>query len=77
MAPATSPAGQCHGTLNRVPGKGTKKRTLRVEDALWDPFGEATQAAGRDRNGVVKDFMRWYLGIEGAELPERPDPEEA
>jgi hypothetical protein len=44
-----------------MPGRGTKKRTLRVEDAIWDPFGDAVQAVGRDRNGVLKAFMRWYL----------------
>jgi hypothetical protein len=44
-----------------MPGKGTKKRTIRVDDALWEPFGEATQEMGSDRNGMIKEFMRWYL----------------
>ena len=38
---------------------------------LWERFGEATAAAGTDRSTVVREFIRWYLRIPDAKLPER------
>ncbi|CAM5718316.1 hypothetical protein [Streptomyces fumanus] len=50
----------------------TPLRQLRIPDDEWVPFGEAV--GDRERTRVVREFMRWYLGRDGAELPERPTP---
>lgn len=48
----------------------TPLRQLRIPDDEWLPFGKAV--GDRERTRVVREFMRWYLGRDGAELPERP-----
>lgn len=55
-----------------MPGRGTPRRAIRMPDALWERFGEAAQAAGTDRNAVVRELIRWYVRESGAELPRRP-----
>ncbi len=53
----------------RMPGgRGTPRHTLRLDDRIWDLFGEATP----DRAGVLREFIDWYVGVPGAELPVRP-----
>jgi hypothetical protein len=47
----------------------TKHRSVRIEDQDWADL--AARAPGGDRAAVIKDLVRWYLGREGAELPER------
>lgn len=49
-------------------------RKIRVDEELWTSFGEAVQRASRetDRSKVVREFMRWYTGERGAQLPDRP-----
>lgn len=47
----------------------TTVRTVRMDDSLWDRFGEA---AG-DRSAVIRQFAHWYVGDEGWELPVRPE----
>jgi hypothetical protein len=54
-----------------VTSRGTDRRTIRVEPDLWDEFGQATESEPDGRSGILRDFMRWYLGKPGAELPER------
>jgi len=71
MTPASSPEGQCHDTLTRMPGKGTTKRTIRM-GSLWDDLGKRAAAAGTDRATVLRELIRWYLRMPDAELPERP-----
>jgi hypothetical protein len=48
----------------------TPLRQLRIPDDEWKPFGAA--AGDRERTRVVREFIRWYVGEEGATLPERP-----
>lgn len=50
-----------------------KPRTIRMEQGLWDDLGPAAMANGHDRSGLIKQFVRWYLRIPGAQLPQRPD----
>lgn len=57
-----------------MPGKGSPKRTLRVEATLWEEFGESAAAVDADRAGLLRDFIRWHTGRPGAELPPRPKP---
>lgn len=58
-------------------GKGewkvTKHRSVRIEDELWEALLPAAQAAGYDRSGVIRQFVRWYLRVPGARLPQRPE----
>jgi hypothetical protein len=58
-----------------MPGKGTRNRTVRMDLSLWDALGRAAAAAGTDRAGILRALVRWWLGIPGAELPERPPAE--
>jgi 8-oxo-dGTP pyrophosphatase MutT (NUDIX family) len=59
-----------------VPSRGTKRQTIRVDPDLWDEFGEATDDRLGGRSGVLRGFMRWFLGKPDAALPERPPPGE-
>jgi predicted GIY-YIG superfamily endonuclease len=47
----------------------TPNRPIRVESELWDAFGAVV--GHRQRSGLIRDFIRWYLGRTD-ELPERP-----
>ncbi|MFC7330784.1 hypothetical protein [Marinactinospora rubrisoli] len=50
--------------------KHTPHRPIRVDQDLWDRFGEL--AGDRSRAEVVREFIRWYVRERGAKLPERP-----
>jgi len=56
----------------------TRQRNLRIDDDLWDTFGEAIGRASPedDRSAVMRQLIRWYAGVPGAKLPERPEPKE-
>lgn len=47
----------------------TKHRTIRIDDTLWDAYGELVD----DRTAVIRDFLRWYVREPGVKLPKRPD----
>jgi hypothetical protein len=46
----------------------TPQRAIRLDDELWDGLGESG-----DRTAVIRDLVRWYLGLPGARRPRRPD----
>lgn len=71
MTPATSAGNNCHDTLITVAGKGTAKRTIRVDADLWNRFATRAAKAGTDRTTALRDFIRWYVGEPAAELPRR------
>lgn len=50
----------------------TPVRPIRVEQGLWDEFGEATAAGDTDRSAALRAFMAWYARRPGAKLPARP-----
>lgn len=52
--------------------KITKHRSVRLEDDLWDALDPAAKSVGYDRSGVIRQFVRWYLRVPGAKLPQRP-----
>jgi hypothetical protein len=49
-----------------------KVRGIRLEQNLWDKLEPAARANGLDRAGIIRQFVRWYLRIPGAKLPQRP-----
>lgn len=53
----------------------TKHRSVRLEDDLWEQLAPAAKASGFDRSGVIRQFVRWYLRVPGAKLPQRPTAE--
>jgi hypothetical protein len=55
---------------------GNKPRTIRMEQGLWDDLGPAALANGHDRSSLIKQFVRWYLSVPGAQLPQRPARED-
>ncbi|NUP15477.1 MAG: hypothetical protein HOZ81_05105 [Streptomyces sp.] len=56
----------------------TKLRGIRqIPDDLWADFEGATKSAGSDRSAELRRYMEWYVGREGAELPERPEQNQA
>lgn len=54
----------------------TPTRPIRIPDAEWADFGEATKLQGADRSAAVRDFIGWYLRRPGVKLPTRPTAEE-
>lgn len=46
----------------------TPIRTLRVDNDLWQQFGDLAE----DRSATLRDFIRWYVREPGAKLPPRP-----
>lgn len=57
----------------------TPLRSIRMEGDLWGALDDAAKAAGYDRSSLVRQLVRWYLRVPGAQLPPRPgeanDPE--
>ena len=52
----------------------TKPRTISLEPALWVPLEAAAKVHGHDRSTLIRQFVRWYLAVPGAQLPPRPEP---
>lgn len=48
----------------------TPHRPIRVEDDLWDLFGELV--GDRNRSETVRRFIAWYVGKPGAKIPRPP-----
>jgi predicted GIY-YIG superfamily endonuclease len=65
-----------HNSVPGIAGYGlessgkTPLRPIRIEGRLWDDFG--CTVGPRQRSGLVRDLIRWYLQYPGAELPPRP-----
>jgi hypothetical protein len=58
-----------------VPRPATGKtpvRNLRVVNEVWQPALEAAREQGGTITDVITQFLRWYLRMPGAKLPERP-----
>lgn len=52
----------------------TPLRKFRADDPLWEAFSAAVANSPdpeADRAKVLRQFMRWYAGLPGAELPKR------
>ncbi|MFE5873015.1 hypothetical protein ACFQ6V_30790 [Streptomyces roseifaciens] len=50
-----------------------KLRGVRgVSDQLWSDFDAAASAVGADRSALCRQFIEWFTGRPGAELPQRP-----
>ncbi len=53
----------------------TPLRKFRADDPLWNAFSAAVTDSPdpeADRAKVLRQLMRWYAGLPGAELPKRP-----
>lgn len=50
----------------------TPHRAVRVPGYEWKALGDVAKGAGTDRAKLINQFIRWYLGNPGAELPGRP-----
>jgi len=67
----------CKDTCDDLPvprpatGK-TPVRNLRVASEVWQPALEAAREQGNTITDVITQFLRWYLRVPGAKLPERP-----
>ncbi len=76
MTRATPPRQNRHDTLGDVTGRsgrGTARQTIRVPEDLWERFGEL--AGDQRRSELVREFIRWYVGEDDAQMPERPEGE--
>ena len=58
--------------MPRGQGYETPLRRVRVDDPLWDAFGDAVQLADADRSKIIRELMAWYARTPGARLPKRP-----
>lgn len=57
--------------------EGTKRQTFRLAEDTWIEFGSAVTFRAdppTDRTAVLREFVHWYIGEPGAEMPVRPDP---
>jgi hypothetical protein len=56
----------------------TPLKRIRVEDALWEEFGAATEALGSNRTQVLVGFMRRYVSAasvnQSASVVQEGDP---
>lgn len=52
------------------PAEGQVTPNLRMPRELWDNAGQVATAQGTNRGTVIKQFLRWYTGEPGIELPE-------
>jgi hypothetical protein len=43
-----------------MPGKGTKRRTIRIEDELWDAALAAALANGESLPEAIRKFLKRY-----------------
>lgn len=58
------------------PPGNTPTRPIRVDPALWERFGVATEKLGVDRSTYLREVMRWVVREPGAKPPKRPPAEE-
>jgi hypothetical protein len=42
-----------------------------MPEERWEALGKKAKDAGTDRAKVVNDLVAWYVGEDGAKLPER------
>lgn len=57
-------------------GKTPMRNGIRVDDDTWNAFGQAVADQKTTRSRAMRDFMRWFARMPGAELPQRPSPKE-
>ena len=57
------------GVMTGRSGRGTARQTIRVDETLWERFGELAEP---DRSAVLREFIRWYVGEPDAQAPKRP-----
>lgn len=76
MTPTSRPNANRHDTLITVTSKGTDRRTIRVDQELWDEFGERFKDFPGGASGALRACMRFLLRKPGAELPARPVADE-
>jgi hypothetical protein len=53
----------------------SQHRSVRFSDEDWADLLAAAASQDSDRGTKLKELVWWFLSREGAELPERPDPE--
>lgn len=54
--------------------KITKAQTVRIEPVMWKRLGAAAKVHGHTRSSLIRQIVRWYLSVPGAQLPARPEP---
>jgi metal-responsive CopG/Arc/MetJ family transcriptional regulator len=52
-------------------GRGTARQTIRVDEKLWEEFGEACNETDSDRSSYLRDVIRWALGKPKSPAPRR------
>jgi hypothetical protein len=60
-------------TVARPATGQTPVRNLRVANDVWLPALAAARHSGATLTDVITQFLRWYLRLPGAKLPERPE----
>lgn len=46
--------------VGSVPSKGTKRRTIRIEDALWDAASSVAAARGESLSDAIRKYLVVY-----------------
>jgi predicted transcriptional regulator len=42
-------------------GRGTARQTIRVDEDLWDRFGQASETQHTDRSVLLREFIARYV----------------
>lgn len=53
-------------------GRGTARQTIRVDEDLWEQFGQASEAQHTDRSTVLREFIARYVRRHPAKRPDAP-----
>jgi len=64
------------GKLIGMPTHGSHKLHIRMDDEAKARFVAAAHNEGTTATDLVKQFVSWWMGEPGAELPERPSAPE-
>ena len=54
-----------------MPSKGTTKRGIRIDDALWAEFQAATSEAGTNPSETIRQLIRDWTNTHKQETPRR------
>lgn len=61
-----------HNVVHRDGGGAGRHRSIRMESSLWDQLANAATGLAYDRSALIRQLIRWWLGVPGAQLPQRP-----
>lgn len=53
-------------TIGNMPSKGTKRRTIRIDDELWDAVSRIAAEAGKTVSEILRAELERYIKKNGS-----------